>query len=332
MSVSWPTFSYPAWRETGATLHRYAQIVGKIELGLTPLENHFWNCALRLDARGLVTYPIPYDGGTFDMELDFVNHQLHVRTTGGEERAVSLDGRSVAGFYRTVVTLLASLGIDVHINDRPVEIPNEAIAFHDDEQHATYHRDQVERCWQILRQSATVFEEFRARFVGKSSPVHFWWGSFDLALTRFSGRRAPPRPGADRVTREAYSHECWSAGFWPGDVRYEAAAFYAYSAPVPDGFAAAVVAPEGAEWNTSLGEFILPYEAMRAYDDPRAALMAFLQSSYEAAASLGRWNRAALERPSAAAADTAVEGRDVDRDRELVRTAAENDAANRRDV
>ncbi|MDB4969032.1 MAG: hypothetical protein JWN44_4721 [Myxococcales bacterium] len=296
MTSSWPSFSYAEWRDTGATLQRYAQIIGKIRLGLTPRTNHFWNCALALTARGLTSRATPCDGDLFDVELDFVDHKLRVRTVGGEERTLSLDGRPVADFYRTLGTLLSSLGIDVHIDDRPVEIPTEAIPFHSDELHATYDRDQVERFWQITRQTAAIFEEFAARFVGKSSPVHFWWGSFDLALTRFSGRRAPPNPEADAITREAYSHECWSAGFWPGDVRLEEPAFYAYSAPPPAGFAEAHVAPEGARWDRQLGEFILPYETLRRDANPRAALLAFLQSSYEAAADLGHWDRESCER------------------------------------
>ncbi|MCU1281575.1 MAG: hypothetical protein JWM53_5121, partial [bacterium] len=227
-------------------------------------------------------------------------------TSGGEERVLSLEGRSVADFYRTLGTLLSSLGIDVNINDHPVEIPNEQVPFHADDEHATYERNEVERFWQILWQTATVFEEFRARFVGKSSPVHFWWGSFDLALTRFSGRLAPLRPDADPITRESYSHECWSCGFWPGDVRHEEAAFYAYAAPPPAGFADARVAPADAGWDAALGEHLFAYEAMRRDPDPRAALLAFLQRSYAAAATLGRWDRQALERPSEAPAARAI--------------------------
>ncbi len=297
MSTSWPPLPYPAWQETAATLQRYAQIVGKIRLKLAPLSNHYWSSALHLTARGLTTGATTWDGRLFDLELDLVDHRLRVRTTDGEERALELDGRPVAVFYRNLGTLLSSLGIDVHINDHPVEIPTDAIPFSADYRHATYDRQAVERFWQILWQSAMLFEEFRARFVGKSSPVHFFWGSFDLALTRFSGRRAPPNPTADAVTREAYSHECWSGGFWPGDVRWPEPAFYAYAAPPPAGFEEAQVAPGAARWYAPLGEFLLPYEAMRLDPHPRAALMAFLQSSYEAAANLGRWDRQALERP-----------------------------------
>jgi hypothetical protein len=300
MRTSWPPFNYRAWRETGETLQRYAQVIGKIRLGLTPCVNHYWNCAMHLTARGLTSGATASNGRLFDLELDFVDHKLRVRTDGDEERALSLDGRPVAVFYRNLGTLLSSLGIDVRINDRPVEIPTDNIPFHADYLHATYDRAQVERFWKILSQSALLFEEFRARFVGKSSPVHFWWGSFDLALTRFSGRSARPSPEADAITREAYSNECWSGGFWPGDARHEEPAFYAYAAPPPLGFPDADVEPDDAFWHDTLGEFILPYEAMRNDAHPRAALMAFLQSSYAAAAELGGWDRTSLERRVAA--------------------------------
>jgi hypothetical protein len=302
MRSSWPPLEYLEWRETGATLQRYAQIIGKIRLGLAPRVNHFWSSALQLTARGLSSGMTASDGRLFDLELDLVRHRLRVRTDGDEERALPLDGRPVAVFYRNLGTLLSSLGINVRIDDRPVEIPTDAIPFHADYLHAAYDRDQVERFWKIVSRSALLFEEFRARFIGKSSPVHFWWGSFDLALTRFSGRRATPSPESDAITREAYSHECWSAGFWPGDSRFEEPAFYAYAAPPPLGFAEAHVEPEHAFWHAPLGEFILPYEAMRKDPHPRAALMAFLQSSYEAAAELGHWDRAALERRAAPSA------------------------------
>jgi hypothetical protein len=302
MRPTWPPFEYRAWRDTGATLQRYAQVIGKIELGLTPRQNHFWNCALRLTARGLGTGPMQSDGRLFDLELDLVDHRLRVRTDGNEERALPLDGRPVAVFYRNVGTLLSSLGINVRIDDRPVEIVNDAIPFHADYLHSEYDRPQVERFWMILSRTAPLFEELRGRFVGKSSPVHFWWGSFDLALTRFSGRRAPPNPEADAITREAYSHECWSAGFWPGDARFEEPAFYAYAAPPPLGFGEAAIEPDGAFWHAPLGEWLLPYETVRTDPHPRAALLAFLQSSYAAAADLGRWDRDALERPTRAPA------------------------------
>ena len=301
MTTSWPSLPFRAWQDTLDTLHRYAQIVGKVRLGLTPRVNHFWNCALHPTARGLTSRPMAHNGRLFDIELDFVDHRARVRTSGGEERALSLDGRPVAVFYRNLGTLLSSLGIDVRIDDRPQEIPNEAIPFHADYLHAAYDREMVERFWQILRQSILLFEEFRARFIGKSSPVHFWWGSFDLALTRFSGRRAPPNPEADAVTRESYSHECWSGGFWPGDARFEEPAYYAYAAPPPLGFPEAPVAPASAHWHAPLGELVLPYDEMRRDPDPRAALLSFLQSSYEAAADLGRWDREALERMRPAA-------------------------------
>jgi hypothetical protein len=288
---------YETWRDTGATLQRYTQIVGKIRLGLTPLLNHYWGAAMHLTARGLSSGPMLANGRLVDIEFDLVEHKLRVRTDGDEERALSLDGRPVAVFYRNLGTLLSSLGIDVRINDRPVEIPTDDIPFHADYLHATYDRAEVDRFWKVLWQSAMLFEQFAARFVGKQSPVHFFWGSFDLALTRFSGRRAPTRPDADVVTAEAYSHQCWSAGFWPGDLRFEEPAFYSYAAPPPTGFAEIAVEPEGAFWHAGLGEFLLPYETMRTDPDPRAALLAFLQSSYAAAAELGGWDRDTLERP-----------------------------------
>jgi len=309
MQTSWPPLRYGAWQETGATLQRYAQIVGKITLGLRPPVNHFWDCALHLTARGLTTGPLVVGPRLFDIEFDLVDHKLRVRTDGGEDRALALDGRPVAVFYRNLGTLLSSLGIDVRINDRPVEIPTDDIPFHADYLHATYDRSQVDAFWSVLWQSAQLFEEFRARFVGKQSPVHFFWGSFDLALTRFSGRRAPERPDADAITREAYSHECWSCGFWPGDVRFEEPAFYTYAVPPPAGFAEMNIEPEGAFWHRTLGEFLLPYEVMRTDPHPRAALLSFLQSSYACAAELGGWDRGELERP--AIAMRRPEGRDV---------------------
>jgi Family of unknown function (DUF5996) len=296
MTTSWPPLPYDAWKDTLATLHRYMQIVGKLRLHLAPIDNHFWSVAFHLTARGLTSRPMVYDGRLFEIEFDLVDHRLRVRTADAEERALSLDGRPVAVFYRNLGTLLASLGIELRINDHPVEMPSEAIPFHEDYRHATYDRGYVERFFGILWHTVMLFEELRTRFIGKASPVHFYWGSFDLAYTRFSGRRAPPSPEADAITREAYSHEVWSGGFWPGDVRFPEASFYAYAQPPPSGFPEAQVAPQGAFWYKPLGEYLLPYEVMRRDRNPRAALLAFLQSTYEAAADLGDWDREALER------------------------------------
>ncbi len=302
MTPRWPLLPYAGWRETQATLHRYSQIIGKIALSLAPPINHFWGCALRVTARGLRTNALGCNGRLFDMELDLVDHRLRVRTADGEERGLQLDGRPVALFYRHVGTLLSSLGLVMRIRPQPVELLEEALPLDEDFRHAAYDRDAVDRFFRIVWHTALVFEQFRARFVGKASPVLFWWGSFDLAATRFNGRRAHPPPESDSITRESYSQECWSAGFWPGDARLPAPAFYAYAAPPPSGFAEAPVAPRAAVWSRTLGEFILPYEDVVRERHPEAALTAFLQSTYEAAATLGHWDRAALERDVGAGA------------------------------
>jgi len=296
METSWPTLRYGTWQETGATLQRYAQIVGKIRLGLVPRLNHYWGVAFHLTARGLSTGPMLANGRLIDIEFDFVDHQLRVRTDGSEDRHLALDGRPVAVFYRNLGTLLSSLGIDVRINDRPVEIPTDDIPFHADFLHATYDRAEVDRFWKVLWQSALLLEGFAARFVGKQSPVHFFWGSFDLALTRFSGNRAPDNPQADAVMREAYSHEVISHGFWPGGAGFDDAAFYAYAAPEPEGLATAKVRPEAARYDNAMNVFVLPYEAVRAAASPEAELMSFLETTYREAATLARWDRSRLER------------------------------------
>jgi uncharacterized protein DUF5996 len=296
MNPSWPPLPYDEWKDTLKTLHRYSQVVGKLALGSTPPVNHFWSCALRLSARGLRTKPLGYNGRLFDIEFDLVDHRLRVRTADGEERHLSLDGRPVALFYRHVGVLLASLGIDMHIRPQPCELVEEAIPLDEDFRHATYDRSAVDRYFRILRRTAGVLASFRSRFVGKASPVLFWWGSFDIASTRFSGRRATPPPEADAITREAYSHECWSAGFWPGDARLPQPAFYAYAQPAPLGFAEAPIAPRAATWSRTLGEYILPYADVAAARRPADDLLAFLDSTYDAAAALGHWDREALER------------------------------------
>ncbi|MDN5850856.1 MAG: DUF5996 family protein [Nitrococcus sp.] len=295
----WPPLPYEAWQDTCATLHRWAQIVGKIRVAQTPWVNHQWHVVLYLTARGLTTSPMPYDDGRlFEIDFDFIEHELIVRTSGGGERRLPLSARSVAVFYAAVLAALAELDIHVRIHGTPNEIPD-AIPFSEDQTHCSYEPDFAQRFWRALLQVDRVFKQFRTGFLGKVSPVHFFWGSFDLAVTRFSGRSAPLHPGGvpglpDAITREAYSHEVSSAGFWPGaGLGYPA--FYSYAYPEPAGFRAAPVQPEGAFFHEAMGEFILPYEAMRTADAPDEALLGFLQSTYEAAANAGGWDRAALE-------------------------------------
>jgi hypothetical protein len=291
----WPALPWEEWKDTAMTLHMWTQIVGKTRLALTPLENHWWNVPLYVTPRGLSTWSIPYHDDLFDVEFDFVDHHLHLRMTSGESKFIALRPQSVAAFYREYVELLRSLAIDPKINPKPVEIAD-PIPFAEDHQHASYDKDSVYRFWRILQRSDTLCKRFRAGFVGKSSPVHFFWGSFDLAVTRFSGRRAPPRPGADAITREAYSHEVISAGFWPGNGGFGAPAFYCYAAPQAAGLEKERIRPEQAFYSNELNEFILKYDEVRRADSPDDAVLEFLQSSYEAAATLAHWDRAALER------------------------------------
>jgi hypothetical protein len=293
----WPALPLVAWQDTYATLHRWTQIVGKVRLALHPPLNHWWHVTLYLTPRGLTTGSIPYGLRTSAVTFDFLDHTLCIQSSDGGRRAMGLYPRSVADFYRECMALLHALGIDVTINPVPQEIAD-PIRCDEDEVHAAYEATSVARWWRVLRQSERVLQQFRARFLGKCSPVHFFWGSFDLAVTRFSGRRAPPRPGADRVTREAYSHEVSSCGFWPGTPGgpVQEPAYYAYMAPVPPGFADAAVGPSAASYHRALGEFILPYAAVRTAADPDAALLEFAQSTYAAGATLANWDRAALER------------------------------------
>jgi hypothetical protein len=296
---SWPELPYVAWRDTCATLHRWTQVVGKVRLVLTPWLNHSWHVTLYVSARGLTTSPIAVDGRDVSIEFDFIDHVLWLRTSDGHYRQVVLRPMSVAEFYADVMVALSALGIAVRINEMPNEIPD-AVPFSADRTHASYDRDFVNRFFRVLVRSHDAFSHFRTAFLGKASPVHFFWGSFDLAVTRFSGRRAPQHPGGvpnlpDDVAREAYSHEVSSAGFWPGGGAIDYPAYYSYAYPAPDGFAAASVLPSEAFFSKELGEFILPYDAVRTAGDPKSALMAFLQSTYEAAADLGRWDRDALE-------------------------------------
>ncbi|MGE5243973.1 MAG: DUF5996 family protein [Betaproteobacteria bacterium] len=291
----WPRLELADWADTCATLHMWTQIVGKIRLALASPINHWWHVTLYATARGLTTSPMPYRGGTVEILFDFVEHRLVFETSDGGRKVLPLEPESVAAFYARVRRTLDELRVAAHIWPMPVEVPS-PVRFDEDRQHASYDAAAVERWWRTLRQVDVALKAFRGGFLGKCSPVHFFWGSFDLALTRFSGRPAPPRAGADRITSEAYSHEVASAGFWPGTPGVVDAAFYAYAAPEPPGYAGAPVAPAGARYDRTLNEFILPYEEVRSAASPEAAIRAFLDSTYEAAAALGRWDRAQLER------------------------------------
>ena len=299
MSMHWPDIPYLAWRDTCTTLHLWTQIVGKVRLSRTPWLNHSWHVPLYVTSRGLTTSPIPYDDRTFEMHFDFNDHVLDVTASDGTSRMVALAPRTVADFYGAVMQTLADLDISVAIDDYPSEIAG-AIPFTRDTTHAAYDGDAAQRFWRALVQADRVFKAFRTRFIGKSSPVHFFWGSFDLAVTRFSGRRAPPfqgkAPGVKiEVMREAYSHEVSSAGFWPGGNGIDFAAFYSYAYPAPERFKAQPVRPSGAYFDAQLGEFLLPYEEVRTASDSDAVLMEFLQSTYEAAATTASWDRESLE-------------------------------------
>jgi Family of unknown function (DUF5996) len=291
---TWPELPLEAWKDTYATLHMWTQIVGKVRLELSPRINHWWGVPLYVNAVGLTTSAIPYRQRVFEIQFNFLEHKLTIFTCEGEQRAVSLRPQSVAAFYAEFMSVLRSLEIDVHIWPMPVEVPD-PIRFDRDTKHASYDPEYAQRFWRILTLVDPVFKEFRGRFLGKHSPIHFFWGSFDLASTRFSGRRAPERQDADSITREAYSHEVISAGFWPGSGDVKSAAFYAYAAPEPPGFKTAPVRPEKAFYS-QLGEFLLMYDDIRQSTAPQKLLMEFLQSTYEAGANLGKWPRAELER------------------------------------
>jgi hypothetical protein len=298
-STPWPELPLAAWRESYATLHLWSQIVGKIRLARTPWLNHSWHVALYVSPNGLTTSPIPDGTRTFQIDFDFTKHELRITTSDGLSRQFALAGHSVASFYAAMMSALAELDIHVAIDDMPNELPD-PIRFSDDNRHATYDPEAVRRFLQILVNVDRVFKEFRTGFLGKASPVHFFWGSFDLAVTRFSGRRAPRHPGgvphlSDEIACEAYSHEVSSAGFWPGSGAIDYPAFYSYAYPEPAGFRSAPVGPDAAFFSQALGEFILPYDAVRTAADPDQALLAFLQSSYEAAAIAAKWDREALE-------------------------------------
>jgi Family of unknown function (DUF5996) len=291
---AWPALPPAEWSATLATLHMWTQIVGKVRLALSPRENHWWEVPLYVSARGLTTSAIPYSRGIFEIEFDFIDHVLRTATCQGEVKKLQLAPRSVADFYADFMATMRSLEIDVKIWPMPVEIPN-PIRFDKDTVHASYDPAYANRCWRALQSASITLKEFRAKFVGKASPVHFFWGSFDLAASRFSGRRAPERPGADIVTKIAYSHEVISAGWWPGGGDITTPMFYAYAAPEPKGFRNKMVRPAQAFYNEKLGEFLLPYDAVRSASDPKATLTEFLQSTYEAGATLGNWDRVALE-------------------------------------
>jgi hypothetical protein len=294
-TLDWPPLRYAEWEQTCDTLHLWTQIVGKTRLALTPLVNHWWNVPLYVTPRGLATSAIPYHGRSFDIEFDLVDHLLRLRTNDGSVGVIALFPRSVADFYAEYRACLRSQGIEVSIWPRPVEF-DDPTPFDEDRHHAAYDVPQVESFHRILVAADGALGRFRSRFLGKCSPVHFFWGSFDLAVSRFSGRRAPERPGVDRITHEAYSHEVSSCGFWPGDRRFPHAAFYAYTAPTPDGLGDAAVGPPPARWEPGLAEFVLRYEDVRGLPSPDAAILEFCQSSYEAGATLAGWNRVALER------------------------------------
>ena len=298
-SQRWPALPLAEWKDTYATLHMWTQVVGKIRLALSPPINHFWGTTFYVTARGLTTSPMPYRRGTVEINFNFIAHTLEIVTSLGETRSFRLVPRTVAEFYFELMSALHSLGIDAKVWTMPVEVPR-PVRFNLDQAHSSYDSEYAHRFWQILVSVSTVLWEFRSGFIGKASPVHFFWGSFDLAATRFSGRPAPERPDADFITKEAYSHEVISHGFWPGDGEViKDAAFYAYAAPEPAGFRDQRVIPSRAFYSGEKNEFFLMYDDVRLAHSPEQALMEFCQSTYEAGANLGHWDRANLERPAA---------------------------------
>jgi hypothetical protein len=299
LQTAWPELPIAGWRETYDTLHLWTQVVGKVRYARSPWLNHSWHVALYVTARGLTTSPIPDGMRTFQIDFDFIDHVLRISSSDGAQRQFALSGQSVASFYESVMAALAELDIHVEIDQMPNELPD-PIRFSQDTRHASYDPDAVQRFFRILVNADRVFKQFRTGFLGKASPVHFFWGSFDLTVTRFSGRGAPRHPGGvpnlpDAVACEAYSHEESSAGFWPGSGAIDYPAFYSYAYPESAGYRATKVRPNAAFFSEALGEFILPYDAVRTADDPDKALLEFLQSSYEAAANAGKWDRDALE-------------------------------------
>jgi hypothetical protein len=295
---AWPSLP-ETWPDTRSTLHLWTQIVGKVRLELSPPQNHFWHSTLYVTAHGLTTSPMPYGTESFQIDFDFVNHQLLIDTSWGPRQVVALEPKSVADFYAEVMAALAALGIQVSIWTRPVEVPDPVVPFEQDRVHAAYDPSAAHAFWRVLLQTDRVFKQFRGRFLGKSSPVHFFWGGFDLAVTRFSGRRAPmwsgPVVNVNRhVMHASYSHEVSSAGFWPGNPSAPPI-FYSYAVPAPPGWPDAAVLPPGAAYSPEMGEYVVPYDVVRASDQPDESLRAFLQSTYDAAATLGGWDRPLLE-------------------------------------
>jgi hypothetical protein len=290
-----PALPFDSWSDTHATLHMWTQVVGKLRLSLCPLVNHWWNVAFYVTARGLTTSPMPYGDRALEISFDFIDHRLLINTCDGDSRTLPLKPQSVAEFYRSLMAVLAELHVPAKIWTMPQEVPN-PIPFEKDTVHASYDAEAAHKFWRILAWVDGVLKEFRAPFLGKVSPVHFFWGSFDLAVTRFSGRPAPERPGADRVTREAYSHEVSSAGFWAGGGDIKGPAFYSYASPEPAGFSGQKVNPAAAYYHPDMKEFVLMYDDVRTAGSPKTALMDFLQSTYNAAADLGKWDRKTLER------------------------------------
>ena len=296
--VLWPQLPLEAWQDTCSTLHLWSQIIGKIRLAFAPLVNHWWQVPFYITSRGWTTSPIPNKENIFQIDFDFIDHQIQITTDRGDFRSLELKPRSVSDFYKETMEILHSLGIEVHLWTTPVEL-SERIPFEQDSTHSSYDPEYAQRHWRVLVQVDRVLKEFRSHFLGKVSPVHFFWGAFDLAVTRFSGRQEPDHPGVPNVARsvmlEAYSHEVSSCGFWPGPGLGEPA-FYAYAYPEPAGFREIPVQPQEAYYNKDWGEFILPYEAVRTAASPDDMLLAFLRSTYEGAANLGKWDRALLER------------------------------------
>ena len=297
--VPWPELPLSEWKDTLATVHMWTQVVGKIRLKLTPLVNHWWNVPLYVTARGLTTSGIPYNDRLLQISFDFIDHLLVIETTEGSTKTIDLRHCSVAEFYRETMAKLESLKMPVTIWTTPVEVPDR-IPFEEDQKHATYDPEYMQRCWRILVQTNRVLTKFRSRFIGKVSPVHFFWGAFDMAVTRFSGRPAPLHPGVPNcgvfVMQEAYSHEVSSCGFWPGGGLVDNPAFYSYSYPEPQGFKDYAIQPREAFYHKGISEFLLPYEVVRSSSSPGEVLLSFLQSTYEAAATCGGWDRQALER------------------------------------